>query len=162
MNIQYDNILNERIYKRNIPSKTMKPNYDYRPMSTKYLDIKKKDPNETNEKNEKKDHNETNEKKEKLFSYTLNTNTIFNPGYRGEVDTYFYNIDKESELRNQFMALQKDIQSHYIPNENSDLYKNTMEYSKQYTKYESNHNKNYNNLAPLNFNNSTRYNIKNL
>lgn len=147
MNLQYDNELNERIYKRNIPGKNMKPNYDYRPTPTKYIDINKIKKEDTNE--------------EKLFTYKLEQK--FNPGYRGEVDYFFSEIDKESELRNQFMALQKNPQSHYIPNENSDLYKNKMEYIKGYTKYESSGlMKNYDNLAPLNFNNHTRYNIKNL
>jgi hypothetical protein len=142
MNLYYDNELNERIYKRNIPSKNLKPNFDYRPTSTKY-EIKEKEP------------------QEKLHSYKLETK--FNPGYRGETDYFFYNIDKESELRNQFMALQKDVQSHYIPKENSDLYNNKMDYKKIYTKYQSQlPNKNYENLAPFNFNNHTRYNIKNL
>lgn len=147
MNIPYDNELNERIYKRNIPDKMLKPNYDYRPTPTKYTDFK----------NMKKENNQ----QEKMLNYKLEQK--FNPGYRGEVDYFFSKIDKESELRNQFMALQKNIQSHYVPNENSDLYKNKMEYIKGYTKYDTtNVTNNYENIAPLDFNNHTRYNIKNL
>jgi len=75
MNLQYDNELNERIYKRNIPGKNMKPNYDYRPTPTKYIDINKIKKEETNE--------------EKLFTYKLEQK--FNPGYRGEVKVLLHN-----------------------------------------------------------------------
>ena len=34
----------------------------------------------------------------------------------------FNNVDTESKLRNQFMALQKSIQSTYVPDLNSSLY----------------------------------------
>lgn len=50
--------------------------------------------------------------------------TQFNPGYRGAVSGYQSNVDKETILRNQVFALQRDIgQSTFIPSSNSDLYK---------------------------------------
>lgn len=138
--------MNEEIYKRNIPDKTLKPNYDYRPISTKYMDINK---------NEEK----TIIKEPKL---KYNMSDKFNPGYRGEVDRYFLLIDKESYIRNQNNKNKKYDSNKYVPEMNSDLYENKMNYKKEYSIYNSDKIQPSYNLAPNNFNNSTRYNVKNI
>ena len=45
---------------------------------------------------------------------------------RGPVDGYFSQIDAESKLRNQFFALQRAPQAEYIPSSSSELYRVTM------------------------------------
>lgn len=108
--------LNNRISDRNIPSTSLQPQYGIRPVSTKYgymqvLDQYKK-PNVN------------------LNTYkSYSTKGVFNPGnaqapWSGFVD----NVNTESELRNQFFALQKCEQSAFVPSSNSDLYKTTVSY----------------------------------
>jgi hypothetical protein len=143
MNIDYDNELNQKIYKRNIPGQNMKPNFSFRPQSTKYThfqlidkDVKSKVP---------------------LMTYDK---VKYNPSQRGPTNEYFQKIDLESELRNQVYALQKDSQHYYIPNINSDLYQNHMNYEKQYTQYIAQQQRPMNQNQPKTFNHSTRYDIK--
>tara|TARA_B110000261_G_C12960057_1_gene308143 strand:- start:354 stop:776 length:423 start_codon:yes stop_codon:yes gene_type:complete len=140
--MSFHKISNDKIYKRNIPDKGLKPNFDYRPISTKYEIPIAKQPQTT------------------LLSYKLGE--TFNPGDRGETDLFALNINKESELRNQFMALQRDTQAQYVPNSNSDLYVNHMNHTKLMTPYaESSINKNMF-ITHKGFNNGTRTNIKNM
>jgi hypothetical protein len=113
MNIDYDNELNLRLSKRNIPSSPLQPLYDIRPVSTKYTlfhTVDKKEPQNTD----------------------YNYNNVFNPGFRAPPNYYFQNIDRESILRNQFAALQKSDQSVYVPELNSNLYENNMAYIPTY------------------------------
>jgi len=138
--------MNEEIYKRNIPDKSLKPNYDYRPISTKYVDINK--------------NNEIPINKEPKLRY--NMSSAFNPGYRGEVDRYFLLVDKESDIRNQNNKNKKYDSNKYVPETNSDLYVNKMNYKKEYSTYIGDKIQPKYNLAPNNFNNSTRYNVKNI
>lgn len=103
--------LDNRIYERNIPSAPLQPNYSIRPVSTKYdiLPIF--------------DRRAPVNVPIKRFP-VYNTQTTFNPGtaqapWSGFADK----INTESELRNQFFALQNCEQSEYIPSSNSDMYK---------------------------------------
>jgi hypothetical protein len=105
--------LNARIQSRFIPDNELRPNYDPRPVSTKYSlfpVIDRKTPG-----------------KEYLKPSTE---------YLGEGDgfkslitnsPFIRNIDTETVLRNQTVALQNGIgQSLYVPSSNSDLYNTTI------------------------------------
>jgi hypothetical protein len=105
-----DNIINERIYKRNIPSQPLQPYINARPASTKYSIMPIVDPRKP-----------INEHVKQLPVY--NTSNIFNPSDRmGPWNGFSNNIDKETELRNQVYALQKCSQAVYVPQSNSSLY----------------------------------------
>lgn len=138
--MSFHKISNNQIYRRNIPDKGLKPNFDFRPISTKY-EIPHVNPPQTN-----------------LLNYKLGP--TFNPGDRGETELYALNINKESELRNQFMALQRDTQAQYVPNANSDLYVNSMNYNELMTPYKESLSNKKIFTAPEVFNNCTRTNIK--
>jgi hypothetical protein len=60
-----------------------------------------------------------------------NVETNFSPAtHRGPPSTFFTHVDVESGLRNQTVALQKGcIQSVYVPDSTSDLYKVKVPYS---------------------------------
>jgi hypothetical protein len=103
-------ILNDRIYTRNIPSNPLPPQFSMRPVSTKYatmpiLDQRRQPTIPLNN------------------CQSFNVNTTFNPGNaQAPWSGYASNIHLESTLRNQFFALQKSDQSKYIPSSSSDLY----------------------------------------
>jgi len=116
MNLDYDNELNIRIESRNIPSAPLQPLYDFRPVMTKYTwfqSIEEKSIVPT-----------------KHYEYA--PSKVFNPGNRAPINYFLQNIDKESTLRNQFMALQKSDQKEYVPDLNSTLYDNPMAYTPNY------------------------------
>ena len=158
-NFERLDIINRNIYTRNIPSNIIQPNFDPRPVMTKYSTMQTLD----NRKNinipiihqEKYDN-------EKIFFSGTNK-----PHYAG----FATNIDKESALRNQFFALQKDDRSKYIPSSKSDMYVNDI-YSEKYSKDLENSllfnketfddfNPNVSNLIGNQlFNNSTRVQLK--
>ena len=90
--------LNTRIQSRFVPDSELRPNYDIRPVSTKYSHfpiIDRKKPTE----------------------------------YLGKAGLapFIRNIDTETILRNQTVALQNGIgQAVYVPSSNSDLYNTTV------------------------------------
>lgn len=108
--LELNNVTNEKLYSRNIPSQPLQPYYNVAPVCTKYsvmpiLDVRKQN-------------------FEPLMNYPnydlLNT---FNPGSRhAPWSGYSSRINDESILRNQIYALQHSSQAAYIPNSNSDLY----------------------------------------
>lgn len=114
-NFDYDNELNKRLETRNVPSEPLQPLYDFRPVSTKYTIFHSVDkpiqPSQS-------------------FQSTYNPYEIFNPGDRAPIDYYMKNVDVESTLRSQFFALQTGPQSVYVPELNSQLYEDSMAYSK--------------------------------
>ena len=139
-----DNELNVRLNQRNIPTRSLKPNFDFRPQPTKYMDFQVID-NDIG----------TNVPLMKYSKYG------FNPGDRGPTDDFLRNIDLETYLRNQYMALQRNSQAVYVPKLNSDLYNNPMNYEKEYTTYTSTQQKQIcKKLDPNIFHNSTRYYLK--
>ena len=93
--------LNTRIQSRFVPDNVLRPNYDPRPVSTKYAlfpTIDRKIPSK---------------------EYLGTSEAINSPFIR--------NIDTETILRNQTVALQNGIgQSVYVPSSNSDLYNTTV------------------------------------
>ena len=112
-------LLNDRIYARNIPDNSIRPNYDPRPISTKYACFPVID---------RKVPGEMNSKQFKMLSQTEYEYL----GEGGFLPTNknaptIRNIDTETILRNQTVALQRGIgQGAYVPSSNSDLYKTTV------------------------------------
>ena len=107
--------LNDRIKSRNLPDHPLEPYFDPRPTPTKYalfpmINLRK----------------ESNAKIYPQINHTVETN--FHPGYRAGPYNYLTNIDRESVLRNQTVAIQRGAdQGIYVPSMNSDLYKVQVE-----------------------------------
>jgi len=112
---QYDRLdeINSRIFERSVPDPYLPPNFNPRPVPTKYTVfpiLDKRMP----------------AKVPIHPSYDYSLETSFTPpvSKKGPVSGYFNNVDLENHLRNQYFALQKGAdQSVYIPNKESDLYK---------------------------------------
>lgn len=117
-NIARNEELNKRISDRNIPSSTLEPQFSIRPVSTKYallpiVDRRQKPTVEI----------------ERIP--TFNIAKTFNPGdAHAPWSGFSSNINVESNLRNQFFALQKCEQSNYVPSSISDMYQVTVEAGK--------------------------------
>jgi hypothetical protein len=110
---QFDrlNELNDRIQNRQFPDEALQPNYDPRPVPTKYSHFPMIDRRKMN----------VETPLAKYLDYTPETN--FAPVSRGTVDGFLRNVNTESSLRNQYFALQKGAdQSVYVPSSSSDLY----------------------------------------
>jgi hypothetical protein len=105
--------INNRIGSRQFSDYPLEPNFSFRPVSTKYslMPIVAK--------------NSTPAPKVPIqpqLEHIVGMN--FNPATRnGPYKTYARNIDTETILRNQTMALQNASQSVYVPSSDSDLYK---------------------------------------
>lgn len=156
-NVEYDNALNISLNKRIFPSQELQPNFDPRPISTKYTHFMINDVHPSSS--------------IPLRYYpTFNIpNTFYTGNRNGPVHYALQNVDVESLLENRFMALQKNDHAYYIPSTNSDLYKNNQAISSNENKIDKYNltsqmitNKDKCNLAPNIYNNSTRYNLKNL
>ena len=108
--IELNNMTNDKLHSRNIPSTPLQPYFNVAPVCTKYsvmpiLDVRK--------------HNF--EPRLNYPNYDL-LNT-FNPGSRtAPWSGYASNVNDESVLRNQIYALQHCSQATYVPNSSSDLY----------------------------------------
>lgn len=107
--------LNDRISFRNMPDMPLEPNFDPRPVSTKYAlfpIIDRRTP--------------TNTMIMPFPNYILQHN--FNPGdSKGPVSGFLGKVGLESELRNQNFALQRGAgQNVFVPSSNSDLYHVTV------------------------------------
>jgi hypothetical protein len=100
---------------RNLPDAQLEPNYDPRPVSTKYALFPMADRRPT--------HPEP-----AMPATQYNPELNFNPGTsRAPSSGYRSSIDTETVLRNQTFALQHGAsQSVYIPSSKSDLYNNTV------------------------------------
>ena len=154
-NIDYDNQLNKRITERHFPTSQLKPNLPPIPNATKYQKFPILADNY--------------KKPEDNYVY-FNPKSTFYPGTsKGPVSFALDNVDVESKLRNQFFALQKNVQSYYIPPTHSTLYQMNSNLKPIPTKLDLNmkvkqphHDRDRCNLAPDTFNNSTRYNLKNM
>ena len=142
------NSVNNKIYERQFPSQPLKPLYEQRPVSTKYSFFQLIE--------------ERDKPKTELLEYNSYSTKVFNPGFRGQVDFYLNEVDTESKLRNQFMALQKSNQSVYVPDLNSSLYVNEYSTTKEkYSTTECTSRQAPDNLAPNQFYNTTRMNLRN-
>lgn len=101
---------NERIYNRNIPSQTLQPYLDVRPVMTKYSIMPIVDPRA-----------KINVPLQQQSVYS--PEKVFNPGNaRAPWSGFASAINTESELRNQVYALQACSQAVYVPSSQSDLY----------------------------------------
>jgi hypothetical protein len=104
--------LNNRIYQRVCPDNFLQPNLDLRPASTKYslfpiVDLRKQPTIDL----------------APALDYSIESGFV-PPASRGPTIGYTDNIQIESQLRNQFFALQKGAdQGVYVPSSNSDLYR---------------------------------------
>ena len=107
--------LNSRMSNRHFPDSALQPNFDPRPVPTKYALfplINRRTP-----------------LKEPVVPYLDYDQTAnFNPGSsRAPPTTFLNNIDIETTLRNQRVALQRGAdQGLYIPASDSDLYRTTV------------------------------------
>jgi hypothetical protein len=106
--------LNNRIIDRQFPDIELRPNYDPRSVSTKYIKFAITDPIQ---------------KKSEFKSYNCNTNSSLGNSklpvfYSGSNNApSLRNIDIETNLRNQTVALQHGAyQSIYVPSSKSELY----------------------------------------
>ena len=104
--------LNGRLASRHFSDNPLEPNFDIRPVSTKYSHFPVLDRQPINK-----------ESPINYTSYRLSNN--FNPGNdKAPVSGYFSNIDLETNLRNQNFALQHGAsQGVYVPTSESELYK---------------------------------------
>ena len=105
--------LNNRYQSRQFPDQGLEPNYDPRPIPTKYSIFPIVDRRPTHS--------------EKIQSYPVySVESNFNPSNtRGPSSGFFNNINTESLLKNQGIALQHGAeQGVYVPSSKSDLYNN--------------------------------------
>jgi hypothetical protein len=107
---QNTDLINKRIYDRNVPSQMLQPYLNVRPVMTKYSIMPIVDPRAPIE-----------TPMSKLPVYS--PQTTFNPGNNmAPWSGFASSINVESELRNQIYALQKCSQATYVPESTSDLY----------------------------------------
>ena len=104
--------LNDRIVERQFSDKPLAPNFSPIPVMTKYAHfpaLDRKAPASVPIKS----------------TLEHNVQTNFSPAtHNGPPNTYLRNVDLESSLRNQSVALQRGItQGIYVPHSSSDLYK---------------------------------------
>lgn len=155
--LERTNFINLEIYKRNVSSTPLQPYLNIKPVCTRntifpMLDFRK------------------GSNVSMLQRPTFDIEKTFNPSDRKAPNFSSY-INTESELRNQIFAIQKNPQSYYVPNENSDLYFYRFETNKENLnqphkylfvneKFE-NFNPNPDNLCWRVFNNPSRQDLKN-
>lgn len=107
--------LNTRIYDRFRPDNILQANLNVRPTSTKYslfpiIDLRKQNSVDL----------------APALDYSIEAGFV-PPAARGPTVGYTDNVHIESQLRNQFFALQKGAdQGIYVPSSNSDLYRISM------------------------------------
>ncbi len=114
---------NTRIYDRNVPSKMLQPYFDVRPVATKYEVLPTTD-------------RRTIGNVPVFQQPSYDARRVFNPSDK-KAPWSGVNVNLESDLRNQFYALQKSSQAVYVPNSDSDLYQYKMQNFKQ--KYNMEH-----------------------
>lgn len=150
-----------RSYERNIPSNTLQPYLDARPVMTKYSILPIVDPRKQID-------------TPLIQQATYDPSKMYNPGNdSGPWSGYASNINHESELRNQLFALQNCTQASYIPSSKSSLYDvHWQNANKQEQPYPDlfkteqfcpiNPNSNSNHIGYALFNNATRQQTRNL
>jgi hypothetical protein len=102
--------MNKTLFSRNIPDTPLQPYLNSRPVLTKYSIMPIVDPRK--------------ECKTQLYQRPIYDVNQFNPGYVGPWSGYASSVNSESDLRNQFNALQRCDQSVYVPSSTSSLYVN--------------------------------------
>lgn len=106
--------LNKRIIDRQFPDYPLEPNYEPRPIPTKYSIFPIVD-------------RRTPTKEQRLDYPVHDTYVNFNPGSNAApIKGYFKNVDTETILRNQAFSLQNTAHNQYVPSSKSDLYNVTV------------------------------------
>lgn len=113
LNVDRLQILNERIFERNVPSTVLQQQFSQRPVSTKYSLLPLVDT-----------YKETSVPI--VTQPVYKQEQVFNPGTSAPFNGYVSAINDESRLRNQFFALQKCEQREYVPSSKSDMYTVTI------------------------------------
>lgn len=109
-NLERTEELSRRMYNRNIPSGILQPQFSMRPVATKYDLMPVLDRHTPSTVPIKREP-------------TYNVQKVFNPGTsQAPWSGFSANINVDSQLRNQFFALQSSAQAAYIPSTNSDMY----------------------------------------
>jgi hypothetical protein len=103
--------LNQRTYERNVPDIVLEPNFDPRPVPTKYSIFP-------------------------IIDRKVQVDAVTYPNYNNEftgsnapVSGYFQHIDDETSLRNQY-PLDKSDKNVYVPSSKSDMYGIPVMYDK--------------------------------
>ena len=110
---------NVRIYDRNKPSTTLQPNFNARPVPTKYTHMQIVDHRKSSSVNIES-------------SPSFDVSTTFNPGNsKSPWCGFANNVDTASLLRSQVFALQYNSQAVYIPDSNSELYISSLQKENQ-------------------------------
>jgi hypothetical protein len=106
--------LNDRMTSRQFPDSPLQPNFDPRPVPTKYAHFPII--------NRRKHLNEP------VIPYLDYHGSVnFNPGtHRAPPSGYMNSVETENRLRNQYFALQHGSQGTYVPSSNSDLYRTVV------------------------------------
>ena len=150
--------LSNRMFARNVPSHDLQPNYDMRPVATKYTVLPVFDQYKPTT--------------EAMRSYPVySPSNVYNPGTsRPHFNGFASKVNVESTLRNQWFALQNAEQSVYVPSSTSDLYNTAIDYrpvmmphphlAEDYSASLDPHNCNPMNLGRRVFENSTRVQLK--
>ena len=150
--------LSNRMFARNMPSHDLQPNFDMRPVATKYTVMPVYD--------------QYKPAAEPMRSYPVySPHTVYNPGTaKPHFNGFASKVNVESTLRNQWFALQNAQQSVYVPSSSSDLYNTAIDYKPvlmphphlgdDYSTTFAPHNPNTMNLGRGIFENSTRVQLK--
>ncbi len=157
-NQQRTELLNKRIYSRNIPSSSLQAQFGMRPVSSKYsiMPIYDRQPMS---------------KEPIIRQPNYNIHETFNPGNAmAPWEGFAEHVNDESRLRRQFFALQKCDQPGYVPSTHSDMYVSqvkerveTQPYPGLFTEQKfDTFNPNECNLGRKFFDNNTRVQLKNL
>jgi hypothetical protein len=150
-----DNTMNNKIYERNLASEKMQPNFSFASQPTRYTKFLLTD----SIKHENKE----------LYSYYNVENTFYPGTNKPHFSGFSNNVDNESILRNQIYALKKSDIHMWAPSSNSVLYNETENMNNQMNsllfreeKF-NDFNPNFNEFIGNEiFNNSTRYQLKDL
>jgi hypothetical protein len=111
---QFGDVINDRMSRRIIPDTVLQPNFDPRPVSTKYALFPIVDR-----------RTEATVMKDKHDAYTPSSN--FNPGNSAPVNGFLDNVSIESELRgNSYKLTGGDLGHKFIPSTSGPLYNNAV------------------------------------
>ena len=159
-NFDKQDSINKAIIDRQITETGLEPNLDFRPIPTKY--------------NHFSIFGEVNQATKPAYP-VYDIKSMYNSGNKmSHFSGFSNNVDSESVLQNRVYALQNDSRAVYVPESNSSLYNsyvpNQITTNKDIDNYHvfnsttfNNHNPNYSESIGSNyFNNSTRYQLKNL
>ena len=114
-NVAESDVLNKRLFERNLPSAPLQPQFSMRGASTRYSIMPIVDPRPASQLVPVKRYP------------TYNPATTFNPGdAQAPWSGFATNIDVLSKLRNQGQALQHCDQRDYIPSSESDMYESII------------------------------------